>query len=70
MVYRYVMSESSSKENLTDAEVSGYRMQRQRERHQLEDILEVSGCSVDTKDTREDNLQKDKHAEQEMLSTV
>ena len=61
----YGLSKSSSGDNLTDAEVSGYRLQPQRQRHVLENRAEAGGS--DKADTRKDELKKDKLAE--MLST-
>ena len=50
--------ESSSEDNSTDAEVSGYRLQPQKERHELEEKLETGGYSDKTEDTWEDELRK------------
>ena len=50
------LSKSSSEDNLTDAEVSGYRLHPQRQRHVLEDRSKASGREKE--DTREDELQK------------
>ena len=50
------LSRSSSDEHLTDAELSGYRFQPQRQRHVLEDTLEAS--DHEKKDTLESELTK------------
>ena len=49
-------SKSSSEEMSTDAEVSGYRFQPQRQRHVLEDRAEAS--DHEKEDTREAELAK------------
>ena len=54
----YGLSRSSSEEHLTDAEVSGYRFQPQRQRHVLEDTPEAS--DHEKKDTLETELTKKK----------
>ena len=51
----------SKSDHLTDAEVSGYRFQPQRQRHVLEDTLEAS--DHEKKDTREAERTKTKLAE-------
>ena len=51
----------SKSDHLTDAEVSGYRFQPQRQRHVLEDTLEAS--DHERKDTREAERTKTKLAE-------
>ena len=48
----------SKSDHLTDAEVSGYRFQPQRQRHVLEDTLEAS--DHEKKDTREAERTKNK----------
>ena len=48
----------SKSDHLTDAEVSGYRFQPQRQRHLLEDTLEASDHKK--KDTREAERTKNK----------
>ena len=48
----------SKSDHLTDAEVSGYRFQPQRQRHALEDTLEAS--DHEKKDTREAERTKNK----------
>ena len=65
MVCCYGLSKSSSVENVTAAEVSGYRFQPQRQRHVLEDRPEAS--DQEKEDKREAEHTKDKLAE--MLST-
>ena len=65
MACGYGLFKTSSKENLTDAEVPGYRFQPQIQRHALEDRPEAN--DHDKKDTREAEHTKDKLAE--MLST-
>ena len=51
-----MLSKSSSEDNFTDAEVSGYRFQPQIQRHVLEDTPEASGH--ENEDTREAVLTK------------
>ena len=52
----YGLSKSSGEEDFTDAEVSEYRFQPQRQRHVLEDRPEASGREKE--DTREGELTK------------
>ena len=52
----YGLSKSSFEENVTDAEVSEYSFQPQRQRHVLEDTPEASGHEKE--DTREAELTK------------
>ena len=53
----------SKSDHLTDAEVSGYRLQPQRQRHVLEDTLEASDPTTKRKTHGKLNLQKTKLAE-------
>ena len=59
MACHYGISESLIEENITDAEVPGYRFQRQRQRHVLEDKPEANGRDeYEKEDTREGKLTK------------
>ena len=57
----------SKSDHFTDAEVSGYRFQPQRQRHVLEDTLEAS--DHEKKDTRKAELTKKNKKLAEMVST-